>query len=368
MDGGRETVPTADGEQMGLLEEGSLGNARRREGKNKEKPASAPPLDFHFMGLPMKYLSLLLLVVQNTSNVLVLRASRVQGGPVYLSSTAVAMQELMKLPVSLLMLAQEHGGPIEGLGRAMRVVQEEFIGPQPLESAKILVPAVIYTIQNNLLFYALSNLDAPTFQITYQGKILTTALMSMLILGRSFTARQWIAMFFLFVGVCVVQLQGEDASKGGAQQGVAEQNRTVGLTAAVVSCFLSGFAGVYLERVLKSGKTSIWLRNIQMAAFSLVVAMAGVFWKDGEAVQANGFFYGYNPLVWLAIAIGSAGGILVAVVVKYADNVLKGFATSVSIVLSSVLSILFMGFEPTAVFLVGATIVILSTAAYQMPR
>ena len=37
-----------------------------------------------------------------------------------------------------------------------------------------------------------------------------------------------------------------------------------------------------------------------------------------------------------------------ATVMKYADNILKGFATAVSIVISSVLSYFFLGdFEPT---------------------
>ena len=34
------------------------------------------------------------------------------------------------------------------------------------------------------------------------------------------------------------------------------------------------------------------------------------------------------------------GGLIVAAVIKYADNILKGFATAVSIVLSTVLSYL----------------------------
>ena len=42
------------------------------------------------------------------------------------------------------------------------------------------------------------------------------------------------------------------------------------------------------------------------------------------------------------------GGLVVAAVVKYADNILKGFATSVSIVVSSLVSFYFLGdFEPT---------------------
>ena len=46
------------------------------------------------------------------------------------------------------------------------------------------VPGALYLAQNNILFIALSHLDAATFQITYQLKILTTAVFSVLMLGR----------------------------------------------------------------------------------------------------------------------------------------------------------------------------------------
>jgi len=41
-------------------------------------------------------------------------------------------------------------------------------------------------------------------------------------------------------------------------------------------------------------------------------------------IEKNGFFYGYDSLVWLIILIQAFSGLLVAVVVKYADNILKG--------------------------------------------
>ena len=42
------------------------------------------------------------------------------------------------------------------------------------------------------------------------------------------------------------------------------------------------------------------------------------------------------------------GGLVVAAVVKYADNILKGFATPVSIVASSLVSFYLLGdFQPT---------------------
>lgn len=42
------------------------------------------------------------------------------------------------------------------------------------------------------------------------------------------------------------------------------------------------------------------------------------------------------------------GGLVVAAVIKYADNILKGFATSVSIILSTVISYFWLqDFDPT---------------------
>jgi len=55
-------------------------------------------------------------------------------------------------------------------------------------------------------------------------------------------------------------------------------------------------------------------------------------------MERGDFFSGYNTYVWGVITLQAAGGLIVAVVVKYADNVMKGFATSISIIISAVIS------------------------------
>lgn len=56
---------------------------------------------------------------------------------------------------------------------------------------------------------------------------------------------------------------------------------------------------------------------------------------------------------------------LVAVVVKYADNVLKGFATSLSIILSALVSaVYFTDVDINSAFVLGAAVVLLSVYYY----
>lgn len=69
-------------------------------------------------------------------------------------------------------------------------------------------------------------------------------------------------------------------------------------------------------------------------------------------------------MVWLIVFLQAFSGLVVAVVVKYADNILKGFATSAAIILSCIASMYFFDFQLSLQFAVGAFLVILATYMY----
>jgi solute carrier family 35 (UDP-sugar transporter), member A1/2/3 len=73
-------------------------------------------------------------------------------------------------------------------------------------------------------------------------------------------------------------------------------------------------------------------------------------------------------MVWTVVTVQAAGGLIVAVVVKYADNVLKVFATSFSIVISCIISSIWFDFHPNLLFLIGAGLVVVATAMYSAPE
>ncbi len=234
----------------------------------------------------------------------------------------------------------------------------------PFEVLKVSIPSFLYVIQNNLLYLALTNLDAATYQVCYQLKILTTALFSATMLNRKFSRTKWLALIILTIGVAIVQTSGNSAE----QKDDSDQNRSLGLFAILCAACTSGFSGVYFERILKGSSTSLWIRNIQMGLPSMILSLLTVCIEDGKTIQEKGFFVGYSPTVWTVVIVQAVGGLIVAVVVKYADNVLKTFASSFGIIISCALSALFFGQSYNSAFLLGASLVVLSTVLYSQPE
>ncbi|XP_048739116.2 UDP-N-acetylglucosamine transporter-like isoform X1 [Ostrea edulis] len=305
----------------------------------------------------LKHLSLVLLTLQNAILILVMRYTRTRPGDMYHATTAVVMSEILKVITSLVILATQE----KTLTKFVCYLRDN-IWRQPMDCLKVSVPSIIYTLQNNLLYIALSNLDAATFQVSYQLKILTTALFSVFMLNKKLSTHQWCALLILFVGVALVQFRPDDAKS--SKLSTTAQKPMMGLFAVILSCFMSGFAGVYFEKILKGTKQSLWLRNVQLGSLGAIIGLITMEIKDGPKIQEKGFFFGYDYLVWVVIIFQSMGGLLVAVVVKYADNILKGFATSAAIVLSCIASIYLFDFRLSLPFTTGAFLVIISVYIY----
>ncbi|CAH8550634.1 unnamed protein product [Schistosoma intercalatum] len=305
--------------------------------------------------------ALLSLVVQNAAVVLVTRYSRARKGDLYFPTTAVVMSELVKLLVCFLLVFFEEKCSIVSCIHSLW----ENILNDPKDCLLVSVPGMIYTIQNNLLFVGYSNLDAVSFQISYQLKIFTTAIFFRIILSKHLSRIQWCSLGVLFTGVVLTQLSDVVNSSSEETTNIAENNNLlVGLSSVILACSCSGFAGVFFEKLLKGSHKSVAIRNIQLAFYGVTAGILTVYLKDGKEISIKGFFFGYDSVVWAAILIQSLGGLLIAATIRYADNIRKGFATSLAIVLTFILSTFWFDFNPTVLFYVGAILVVVATILY----
>ena len=339
----------------------------------------------------------------------------------YFTSTAVFLNELIKLSVSLTLAIYETSKTLAPSTPATVMFEQIFRAVFSGDGWKLAVPAAFYTLQNMLQFVAVENLDAVHFQVLYQLKvwrpdavsflsstnmklkILTTALFSVCLLNRPLGITRWISLVILTIGCSIVSLPAANSSvdsfilhgipdhffprsqhelghqvsssdnvpnahlsrRSATYEGIdhdqppadLSMNYSVGFSAVLIAAAISGLTGVYFEKLLKESpsQASVWIRNVQLSFYSLLAALfGGIMWTDGADIVQHGFFDGYNTIVWVTILLQAAGGLIASLVIRDADNIIKNFATSISIIISFFVSV--WVFEFTVTFTVRATI------------
>ncbi|CAJ0582846.1 unnamed protein product, partial [Mesorhabditis spiculigera] len=307
-----------------------------------------------------KYLGLLALTLQQAAMPLLVRYTRHRASEeVFITTVNVFMMDLFKIFACTAFLIRS-GSPsrfLKDLHHALWVDRIGFL--------KISVPAAIYVLQNNLFYIAGSHLEATTVYICYQMKMFTTAFLMRVMLGKVLSGRQWIALCILVAGVIDVQLVYAPPAESGPQS-VAEQNPAIGFSAVFAMCFTSALAGVYMEKVLKSSEQSVCMQNIRISLFSLPIGAASMLFYDRETIMQDGFFRGWDFWVVVLTIFNSVGGLLIAVVIKYADNILKAYAQSMAIIGAAVGSWLLFDFVPNIQFMFGASLVMSSIVVYSL--
>lgn len=138
---------------------------------------------------------------------------------------------------------------------------------------------------------------------------------------------------------------------------------------------ISGASTVYLEKILKANnakKLTIWERNFQMALYSMLLMFMVVYWElwwgseDGSGITDIVPFKGWSIYTVGIVVLQAGGGILVAATLKYADAILKNFATAGSIIMSGILGFMFMKGHLDIFMVLGAVCTILSLFNYTL--
>ena len=347
-----------------------------------QRPFFAPLMQW---ALPLKWVLLLLLVLQNSATTILVthtRSSPLPGRPLYLGAAAVLMSECLKLSACLALITHEEGG-------VMQMAQEVWLAVvvRWRDTRRMAVPALCYGLQNVLFYVALSNLTPTAYQLWSQSKTLFTALFFVTILKQVLKPRQWFALGLLTAGVALVQV-AEVATKAGGPASVAASASgavpaaavAVGIAAVLASSILSGFANVYFEKVLKEADASceideacapasLWMRNVQQGLFAIPQAAALLLLSASArtTLRTHGLLAGFTPAVWLVTVLTAGGGLLVAGVVKHADNVLKTYATAVAILATCTFTAVSTGVLPSLGFMQGLLLVIGSMFLYNSP-
>ena len=306
----------------------------------------------------LKALALAVLTIQNTSLVLITKYSYRPTTTPYLVSTVIVCAEIIKFILSYVLLITA-----DGQSAAREAVREV-----PSIAVRLVLPSVLYVLQNNLLFIGIRLLTPMLYMVCTQSKIVTSALWSVVLLGTQITRKQYAALSLLIFGMIMVQGGEELYGKASANAQISRASDTLyGTIVVVVAAFTSGFAGAYLERIYKetgSQKRSIWFQNTQLACVSFPVAVIAVCWQDGERLRKHSIFRGYDGIVLVMILLQAVGGLIVAMVLRYASNILKCFAVCISICNCAIATTCLSGEIMSTFTIFGILLVIGSTLLY----
>ncbi|KAI9033197.1 nucleotide-sugar transporter-domain-containing protein [Hyaloraphidium curvatum] len=302
-----------------------------------------------------------LLVAQNVSLIVVLHETRNGKGEVYLASAAVVIAELLKLFAWIAIACMGSGYHV-----LISFVKAQFrVGAERLATVRMILPSGLYVVQSNLLYFALTHLDPVTYQLTSQSKILTTAVFMVLILGRRLSLLQWSSLILLMGGICMVQYSSQSHKWSDSKH----HSTALGMIAVLLAATTSGFSGVYLEKVFKGGSKSppsegisgLTANNLRLAFISLCVSCLVLAYEISSDPQR--LFKGWHSWVYFVVLNSAVGGVLVALVIKHLDNIVKTFAMTLSIVLSGLLCEQ-PEHQDSRIWWTGAALVVFSIVVY----
>uniref|UniRef100_A0A7S0IMW4 EamA domain-containing protein n=1 Tax=Calcidiscus leptoporus TaxID=127549 RepID=A0A7S0IMW4_9EUKA len=333
---------------------------------NKEAPREASPSSTACCCQPkwssicsLRTLVLGAVVLQNTAYALVRRYSRGSLREKYSSSSVLLVMEIAKFLLSAvqIVVSDEQSDVPSGTAFSKYI----FLIRHGLVMA---VPAIIYLVMNFLGFIALTHIDAATFSIIAQMKVFSTAIFSVIVLGRRLAPRKWRALATLTLGVMLISHEAMPRTSSGGSTLIGDKafvEYFFGLAACFGDVMLSGFVSIYFEKVLKS-KTetySVWDRNFQLAFWSILIYVPIMMYEHPKNP-----FYGWTPMAAVCAAVGGIGGVLVALSIKLADSIMKTIATTGAIVLTTALNAGFLDGPMSLTIISGGLVVLISVCNY----
>ena len=272
-----------------------------------------------------------------------------QGTTPFHTPTAVLVTEVIKLFIALgTWLCQYRTLEYTGL--------EEF---RWFNSIVFAVPALLFAVQNNLVYFAMQDLDPPTFQLWACFKLIPVGVFSRALLGKRLSPVQWCALLLLALGMANTT-QGGGGAKHTEAGGGRHQSANVvrGIATLVFNGCLSGLSTVLNEWLIKfqDPRAPLMFKNLQIYLWGSFICAAGASPSTVGQLLA--------PLPALIVLTNACAGLCVSAVLKYCDSLVKGFSTSVSVLLAMGCSSLLFEFRLTRPFSIGVAVVCCSFYLY----
>lgn len=205
------------------------------------------------------------------------------------------------------------------------------------ESAQlVLLPALIYTVQNLLCQTAYIYTDPLIFNLLNQTKTIWSAIFVYILMGKRQSMQQFMALCILFV--CGARLSSASAEFSSS----TNHSFWWGVVPVLVASICSGLGGGLSQRVLQKNNRPSLLYSIELSFYiNMFLGLATILSLTNPSASASSdgdaFFRHWNPTTIIPIATNAMGGLLVGLVTLHAGTVKKGFAVAGGIIITAIL-------------------------------
>ena len=312
----------------------------------------------------VQLLALCTLVAVQTLVAVIYRLAQRDGGYPFAPLSALAMAELGKLAISLVLHVRASrdsavGDAAGGGGRSggsgehplAFVQQPAFRAHLP----KFAVLALLYFINNQLAFKLFLWADPTSINLLKSGAIAVSALLWTLFFRRPIAPLQWASIAMQICGMVIVQYDQ------------CTQHTLLALPvygALFIAVFITALCGVWNELQLKSLPLSIHEQNAGLYAVGFALNLAGYVAQRIADPAYPGFFQGYWGVGILVVLLNSVIGVVVTAVYKYADALVKTLASALTTIVILFTTAALFRTPLTVSIVLGSAVVVLATVMY----
>ena len=236
------------------------------------------------------------------------------------------------------------------------------------------VPAAVYAFQNICIQMAYQNMDPILFNLLNQTKIVFTAIMVYVLMGKKQTFGQCLALLMLMLTGIMLSLPKSDPNIGHEKQ--QETDFMYGIVPCFAACVCSGFASAYSQMVMSGkAKRHAYLFSAELSFLSaLVLLITNVVTLNFSTVAESTVgqstwsyvlnLEGMTLYVLIPLLTNASGGIFVGQVTKHAGSVRKIFCVVCGIITTAVSKFLYFNKPLTSDVYVAMPLVFVSLYLY----
>ena len=113
-----------------------------------------------------------------------------------------------------------------------------------------------------------------------------------------------------------------------------------------------------------AGAHGLAYTQVQLAVMSIFTIGLYSLMMEWRVISQHGLFVNFSTGAVVAIFMSATGGLIVASVLKYADSILKGYATALSVILTGLLSMMLFGTHLSGMYFLGIVFVVGAVILY----